>query len=112
MLSKFKHCLIIVVTLSVLAANGTVLAFGSGAAPVQGLRHQQALPSDSVLMPLLRSQNAQSDYRSRSEVMREVKRRYDAKVLKISLNKQREVYNVRLLMPNGKVRNIQVSARR
>jgi hypothetical protein len=44
--------------------------------------------------------------------MQEVKRRYDAKVLKITLNKQRQIYNVRVLMPNGKVRNIQVSAER
>jgi len=49
--------------------------------------------------------------RSRSEVMNEVKQRYNAKVLKISLNEQAGVYNVRVLMPNGKVRSIQVSAR-
>lgn len=54
----------------------------------------------------------QDNYRSKSDVMREVKRRYDARVLKITLNKKRHAYRVRLLMPNGKVRNISVSAHR
>ncbi|MEM7361143.1 MAG: hypothetical protein AAF431_18795 [Pseudomonadota bacterium] len=57
-------------------------------------------------------QNNRGNFRSKAEVVREVKRRYNAKVLKISLNEQRAVYNVRMLMPSGKVRNIQVSARR
>lgn len=52
------------------------------------------------------------DFRTKADVMREIKTRYDARVLKISLNKKREVYQVRLLMPNGKVRNITVNARR
>lgn len=58
------------------------------------------------------AQNEESkpDYRSKAEVMRDVKRRYDARVLKITLNRQRDIYRVRVLMPNGKVRNITVSA--
>ena len=52
-----------------------------------------------------------NNFRSRSDVMNEVKQRYNAKVLKISLNEQAGVYNVRLLMPNGKVRSVQVNAR-
>ena len=52
-----------------------------------------------------------NNVRSRSEVMQEVKQRYNAKVLKISLNEKAGVYKVRMLMPNGKVRSIQVSAR-
>ena len=54
---------------------------------------------------------AHSNVRSRSDVMREVKERYNAKVLKISLNEKSGVYNVRVLMPNGKVRSLQVIAR-
>lgn len=54
---------------------------------------------------------AQSEYRSRSAVISEVKQRFNAKVLKISLNEKEGVYNVRVLMPNGKVRSLQVNAR-
>ncbi|NND83176.1 MAG: hypothetical protein HKN50_12175 [Gammaproteobacteria bacterium] len=72
--------------------------------------------ANSVLTPLRHAQKAndskRQNFRSRSEVVAEVKRRYDARVLKISLNRKREIYNVRILMPNGKVRNLQVSARR
>lgn len=102
------------VSLALLSAAGhaPVLAFGPEAKPTHSIRHQDRTQLDAVLTPLLRSQNQQGQFRSRSEVMREVKQRYDAKVLKISLNKAREVYNVRVLMPSGKVRNIQVSARR
>lgn len=57
------------------------------------------------------AQSQKAEFKSRSEIMSQVKRRYDAKILKISLNKAREVYVVRLLMPNGKVKTIQVSAR-
>jgi len=53
---------------------------------------------------------AQNKHRSRASVMDEVKRRYNAKVLKISLNEKAGVYNVRVLMPNGKVRSLQISA--
>jgi len=49
--------------------------------------------------------------RSRSEIIREVKNRYDAEILRISYDKKREVYKVRVLMPNGKVRNLTISAR-
>lgn len=52
------------------------------------------------------------DLKSRSEVIREVKRRYRAEVLRISFDEARKVYRVRVLMPNGKVRNLTVSARR
>ena len=54
---------------------------------------------------------AQDKFRSRSEVMNEVKQNYNAKVLKISLNEETGVYHVRMLMPNGKVRSIKVNAR-
>ena len=56
------------------------------------------------------AQNKNRNFRSKREVINEVKRRYDATVLKINLNDKRAVYNVRILMPNGKVKSIQVSA--
>ena len=66
----------------------------------------------SVPKPLRWVQSGQNKFRSKGDVVQEVKRRYDARVLKISLNERREVYNVRILLPGGKVRNIQVSALR
>ena len=56
--------------------------------------------------------DSRKEVRSRSDVVREVKRRYDAQVLKITLNQQRSAYRVRILMPNGRVREVTVSARR
>ncbi len=61
---------------------------------------------------VLVAKNGQSQVRSRSEVVREVKRRYNAEVLKVTLNKSRTAYKVRILMPNGRVREISVSARK
>lgn len=91
---------------------GSAYAFGPQSNQSHGKRHNDRSQLDIVLTPFIKTQNQQAQFRSRSEVMREIKRRYDAKVLKISLNKKREIYNVRVLMPSGKVRNIQVSARR
>ncbi|MFT6005191.1 MAG: hypothetical protein ACI9SX_000147 [Pseudoalteromonas tetraodonis] len=104
---------IVVSTLVLVALGGNVAhAFGSEKAPTHFLRHQSSSQLGNVLTPLRHSQNQKAKLRSRGDVMQEVKRRYDAKVLKITLNKQRQIYNVRVLMPNGKVRNIQVSAKR
>lgn len=68
----------------------------------------------TVLKPLRHAQSGEKSdrrrLRSRNEVVREVKRRYDAEVLRISLNKNRSAYKVRILLRNGKVRNLQVPA--
>ena len=56
-------------------------------------------------------QYAQKQYRSRNDVMSEVKQRYNAKVLKMTLDEKTGIYNVRVLMPNGKVRGLKVNAR-
>jgi uncharacterized membrane protein YkoI len=58
------------------------------------------------------TQKSSDNLRSRSDVIQEVKRRYNAEVLKISLDENKQVYRVRVLMPNGKVRNLQISAQR
>lgn len=57
-----------------------------------------------------RQDYAQKQYRSRSSVIAEVKSRYNAKVLKISLNEKSGIYYVRVLMPNGKIRSLQINA--
>jgi len=67
---------------------------------------------ESVLVPLRHTQSTVAQYRSKKEVVQEVKRRSNAKVLKITLNKKTEMYRVRVLMPSGKVRLIRVSAKR
>ncbi len=55
---------------------------------------------------------AQSDaIKSKGEVIREVKRRYpNAKVLRVKLNQSGTAYQVRILLPNGKVKSIKISA--
>lgn len=59
-----------------------------------------------------RSGKSSKNLRSKSEVVREVKQRYNAEVLKISLNSKGTAYIVRVLMPDGRVRQITVSATR
>ena len=82
-------------------------------AELQPSWQQQTYELRSVIRPIQSAQaNQRNNFRTRSEVVREVKRRFNARVLKISLNRKRAVYNVRILLPNGKVRNLQVSARR
>lgn len=58
------------------------------------------------------SKNNNGELRSKSDVMREVKKRYNAEILRISLSKNGRTYVVRMLMPNGKVRSVQVNALR
>ena len=58
------------------------------------------------------SQNERANLRSRSDVIQEVKQRYNAEVLKVTLDERQQMYRVRVLMPNGKVRNLKISARR
>lgn len=50
--------------------------------------------------------------RSKAEVVSEVKQRYQARVLKIRLNQSRTAYKVRVLLPNGKVKEVRVRATR
>ena len=60
----------------------------------------------------LYSQASQGTLRSKDEVIKQIKQRHkNAKVLKISLNKQKTVYRVRVLMHSGKVRQLTVNAR-
>lgn len=80
--------------------------------PYRSIRQSGEQLLETVLQPRRLAQNKRSELRSRSEVVEEVKRRYNARVLRISLNRQQEIYDVRVLMPNGKVKNIKMSATR
>jgi len=87
-------------------------ALTPGASSGDDYRLKRSADYSSVLRPLRHSQNSNTAYRSKSSVVREVKARYKAKVVKISLNEQRGVYYVRVLMPSGKIKTVQVNARR
>jgi len=72
-----------------------------------------AAPNYPSAMPQLHAQSGSSkNIRSRSEVVSEVKRKYNAEVLKIKLNSQGSAYKVRILMSNGRVKEVTVSAKR
>ena len=94
--------------------NTSSLSFGSS------IVAQDALINDRLNKPVTfdnhwvqsDANRASGQLRSRSEVVREIKRQYNAEVLKIKLNQQGSAYTVRILMPNGRVRQITVSARR
>ena len=58
-----------------------------------------------------REYTQRGNVRSRSEVIREVKERYNAEILRIEYKERKKAYKVRVLMPNGKVRNLTISAR-
>lgn len=58
------------------------------------------------------SQKQNDKLRSRGDVIREIKRRHNCEILKVSLDERKQLYRVRVLMPNGKVRNLKISARR
>jgi len=98
--------------ITIISGNAFALSGQSGAQMTRSISqygHSIARPEASLWLP---QQLVQNDKRSRSDVMNEVKKRYDAKVLKISLNAKTQTYNVRILLPSGKVRNIQMSANR
>ncbi|MFT6409055.1 MAG: putative membrane protein YkoI [Arenicella sp.] len=102
--------LLLTIALHFVVVNGAY-AFDYGSALEQSSGASYSL-NVSQFSDLEYSQNDSANLRSRSEVVQEVKRRYNAEVLKISLDKSQQVYRVRVLMPGGKVRNLQVSARR
>ncbi len=99
---------------SVLALSVEPLISNDQSSPMvmHGIRHAQSSQSNRDRQFQNNSERKRS-VRSRSEVVQEVKRRHrGAEVLKISLNRNGTAYNVRVLMPNGKVRSLQVSALR
>jgi len=73
---------------------------------------------NSVLTPLREANFKPTTYtqssslRSKSSVINEVKNRYNGEVVKVSFNENKASYSVRVLLPNGKVKNVQVSARK
>lgn len=103
MLKTSTTCLFLAITLQFAATSGAH-AFESA---IRG-----DLGYGTTLNTYQLSQNGRGNLRSRSDVIQEVKQRYNAEILKISLDDRKQVYRVRVLMPNGKVRNLQISARR
>jgi len=77
-----------------------------------GKPQNRRLKATSALKSVRWAQNSQKRFLSKSEVVRAVKKRYNARVLKITLNEPRAVYRVRVLMPSGKIKNININARR
>lgn len=72
-------------------------------------------PLDGLELEVIELQLAKSGaIKSRSEVVNEVKRSYgrNVEVLKISLNSSKSSYQVRILMPDGKVKSVSVNARK
>lgn len=95
-----------------LSANASALGHFSEYSAVESSELIIQGSEPSAHMPLNIRLSQSNNVRSRSDVMREVKQRYNAEVLRIELDEKRMVYRVRVLMPNGKVKNITVSARR
>ena len=90
-----------------LSVEPFILPDASSQPVMHGIRHAQNNRQNQ------NSSEKERALRSRSEVMQEVKRRYSgAEVLKIALNRSGTSYNVRVLMPSGKVRSLQISALR
>jgi uncharacterized membrane protein YkoI len=110
MLKNITYRLLLIMVLQFAAAN-VVRASDYGSARSHEYRVQHTTNA-SQFGALGYAQNGADNLRSRSDVMQEVKRRYNAEVVKISLDERRQVYRVRVLMPNGKVRNLTISARR
>jgi uncharacterized membrane protein YkoI len=110
MLKKITYRLLLIMVLQCAVAND-VYAFDYGSAQSQEFRTPYSTNA-SQFGTIDYVQNGADNLRSRSDVMQEVKRRYNAEILKISLDERQQVYRVRVLMPNGKVRNLTISARR
>ena len=100
--SRVKQCLIAFV----------ICSFSQLVSAVHSdVRTNFAENTNTNIKPLLVAQSNQG-FRSKSQVMSEVKGRYGGQVLKISLNEKSASYSVRILLPSGKVKNVQVSARK
>lgn len=90
------------------ALSGLMSGSAIAASWVHGERPSFAIADSSVVMSRSYAQN--NNVRSKSEVVRQVKQEYNAEVLKITLNSDGTAYKVRILMPDGRVRQITVSA--
>lgn len=86
-------------------------AVEQGLISAQSSISESAYASKDTIVLFQQSAKNHRKYRSKSAVIADVKRRYNARVLKIALNKKLGVYRVRILMPNGKVRVVSVSAK-
>jgi uncharacterized membrane protein YkoI len=110
MLINIAYRMLLIIALQFVVASGAY-AFSNGNVQRQDDEASQS-PNVGQFSAIQHTQNERDNLRSRSDVIQEVKRRYDAEVLKISLDERTQVYRVRVLMPNGKVRDLKISARR
>lgn len=107
--------LFIMVSLILLMSSGQLMAYGIQGEPTaikSGKATSQYRDAQDNQMHFLYAQDQRKRLRSRDAVVREVKETFNAKVLKVSLDKRNLVYNVRVLMPNGRVRRLQIDAQR
>jgi len=81
---------------------------------LQGDQAQHRYESQAEPLQLRQySQRHSGDLRSRSDVVREVKRRYpNSEILRIKLDRQAMVYRVRVYLSDGVVKVVSVNARR
>lgn len=111
MLKIFISRLLLTIVLQLAAVNGASAFANDRGYSSRGVIEHNSGASQLVIYQL--SQNEGSKLRSRSDVIEEVKERYSrCEILKISLDERKQMYRVRVLMPNGKVRNLKISARR
>ena len=109
---------VIVVAIVGLSGNVYALTAKSEVSINAPIIEEQSYSSNisSVLIPIRQAQaqpqKNNSGLRSKNEVMQEVKSRYNGQVVKISLNDRTQMYSVRVLLPNGKVKNLSVSAKK
>lgn len=110
MLKNTTYRLLLIIALQFAVANDVYASdYGNAQSQEFSLLHST---NASQFGAIRYAQNGAENLRSRSDVIQEIKRRYNAEVLKISLDERQQVYRVRVLMPNGKVRNLKISARR
>lgn len=97
-----------------LSVDASAIGHSSNKKNTVDVREQQHRNSiKKVYAPINIQLSQKKKVRSRSDAIREVKSRYNnAEVLRIKLNEKSMVYQVRVLMPNGKVKNVTVSATR
>ncbi len=80
---------------------------------LQSERHTQSYQTRRLDSLGTRQYSQSRDLRSRSEVIREVKRRHpNAEILRIKLDERAMVYRVRVYLSGGVVKVVTVSARR
>ena len=113
--TTFRKSISLSMTLLLLCVSSSVFALNASNSVSQ--KNDERL--QSVIQPLMYAQSdsrsstqSGSSYRSKSEVMQQVKNQYNGKVIRISLNERSATYSVRVLLPSGKVKSLSGNARK